>query len=87
VRGRAWCTSMLRTAGHVHTTPHTLSKIYDSVNAGVNSETDHLATGLSRDGDGLGRPIYVPGSRLSWNPIAAAFRSSTFNALAFILAS
>ena len=40
-----------------------------------------------RDGDGLSRPIYWLGSGLSWNPIAAAFRSSTFNRLSFILAS
>jgi hypothetical protein len=33
---------MLKTAGRVHTTPHTLSKINDSVNPGVVSETDHL---------------------------------------------
>ena len=31
--------------------------------------------------------LYGVGSGLSWKPIAAAFRSSDFNALAFILAS
>jgi hypothetical protein len=46
-----------------------------------------VAKGLPRAGDGLGRPIYLLGSGLSWNPIAAAFRSNTFNTLAFILAS
>ena len=46
-----------------------------------------MATGLSRDGDGLDRLTYCVGSGLSWKPIAAAFRFSDFNILAFILAS
>jgi hypothetical protein len=39
------------------------------------------------DSDGLGRLFYLCGSGLSWKPIAAAFRPSTFNMLALILAS
>ncbi len=46
-----------------------------------------MATGLSRDGDRLDRLTYCVGSGLSWKPIAAAFRFSAFNILAFTLAS
>ena len=46
-----------------------------------------MTTGLSRDGDRLDRLTYCVGSGLSWKPIAAAFRRSAFNMLAFILAS
>jgi hypothetical protein len=54
---------------------------------GVGRSALCVVTDLSRDGDGLGRPIYLLGRGLSWKPIAAAFRSSAFNRLAFILAS
>ena len=46
-----------------------------------------VATGLSRDGDGLDQPCHVVGSGLSWKPIAAAFRFSVSSILALILAS
>jgi len=46
-----------------------------------------VATGRSRDGDGLGRLIYSLASGMSWKPIAVAFRFSVLNILAFILAS
>ena len=46
-----------------------------------------MATGLSRDGDRLDRLTYCVGSGLSSKPIAAAFRFSAFNILAFTLAS
>jgi len=54
---------------------------------GVGSLALCVATGLSRDGDGLDRLTYSVGSGLSWKPIAAAFRFSVFNMLAFIWAS
>jgi hypothetical protein len=41
-----------------------------------------VATGLSRDGNGLDRRPYVVGSGLSWKPIAAAFRFSASTILA-----
>ena len=46
-----------------------------------------MTTGLSRSGDRLDPLTYCVGSGLSWKPIAAAFRFSTFNTLAFTLAS
>ena len=46
-----------------------------------------MATGMSRDGDRLDRLTYCVGSGLSSKPIAAAFRFSAFNTLAFTLAS
>ena len=54
---------------------------------GVDSLALCVAIGLPREGDGLGRPIYLLGSGLSWKPIAFAFRSSDLNMLALILAS
>jgi hypothetical protein len=54
---------------------------------GAGSSALCVAPGLSRDGDGLDRLIYGVGIGVSWKPIAAALRSSTFNILAFILAS
>ena len=46
-----------------------------------------MTTGLSRGGDRLDPLTYCVGSGLSWKPIAAAFRFSAFNTLAFTLAS
>ena len=46
-----------------------------------------MTTGLSRGGDRLDPLTYCVGSGLSWKPIAAAFRFSAFNILAFTLAS
>jgi hypothetical protein len=46
-----------------------------------------IVVGRYRDGDGLDRFRYSVGIGLSWNPIAAAFRCSALNVLAFILTS
>jgi hypothetical protein len=54
---------------------------------GVGCSALCVATGLSRDGDGLYRLIYSVATGVSWKPIAAAFRASVFNRLAFIFAS
>ena len=53
----------------------------------VGSSALCVATGLSREGDGLDRLTYFVGSGLSWKPIAAAFRFSVSSILAFIWAS
>ena len=46
-----------------------------------------MATGLSRNGDRLDPLTYCVGSGLSCKPMAAAFRFSALNVLAFTLAS
>ena len=54
---------------------------------GVGSPALCLANGLLRDRDGLDRVTYWVGIGVSWKPIAATFRFSAFNMLAFVSAS
>ena len=68
-----------------HTFPRPLALRTDA--RGIRRSALSVVTGLSPEGNGLDRLIYLLGTGLSWKPIAAAFRSSTFNMLAFSLAS
>ena len=54
---------------------------------GVGSPALCVASGLSRDGDGIDRSTYSVGSGLNWKPIAAAFRLIESSILALIWAS